>query len=363
MPVLDDDDLDDEDRAILAELSKKGYYHGRPKSEVDAPCPPSGENAPVVGRSVFDDFQRKWEAFDKDEFIEELAEKLKVSGSAADDFLKDLIDPVEDEPACDATVGASRPAEASGKLTTAASKLPTAAKAKAKAKAWRHPLPGRRFGPKSLALRSAAQCALVHTFKVVVAGDDGVGKRSMLQWLFACEMGGSSMSSHSRVPTFRLSFRTNCGAIDFLVTLLQSKDRHRRSPDCIGAQGAILMFNPSEEETFRSVREYRRGIVRCLHWSVPTSLVASLTSKAKAEVPNPLVRTYCDNVHLQYHEVDKDEGLNSELPFQWLARRLANQPALRFVGNVAHMPTVNLAQSEEVAANKSELQASLRVPL
>ena len=30
---LDEDDLDDEDRAILAEVKKKGYYHGRPKSD------------------------------------------------------------------------------------------------------------------------------------------------------------------------------------------------------------------------------------------------------------------------------------------------------------------------------------------
>jgi len=70
---LDVADLDEEELKALAEVSKKGYYHGRPKSE--APPPPQRlQDAPsaattAVGspcrRTEFDDFQRKWDAFGK----------------------------------------------------------------------------------------------------------------------------------------------------------------------------------------------------------------------------------------------------------------------------------------------------------
>jgi len=75
---LDTDDLDEEERKALAEVSKKGYYHGRPKSKAGA-----GSEGPVsIGggstaeqprrRADFDDFQKKWDRFDDDKFVREL---------------------------------------------------------------------------------------------------------------------------------------------------------------------------------------------------------------------------------------------------------------------------------------------------
>eukprot|EP00747_Dinoflagellata_sp_TGD_P188761 gnl/TRDRNA2_/TRDRNA2_48199_c0_seq1.p1 gnl/TRDRNA2_/TRDRNA2_48199_c0~~gnl/TRDRNA2_/TRDRNA2_48199_c0_seq1.p1 ORF type:complete len:162 (+),score=32.35 gnl/TRDRNA2_/TRDRNA2_48199_c0_seq1:103-588(+) len=91
---LDEDDLDEEDRAILREVSRKGYYHGRPKNSETAPPPPqridsgapqllSTEGGPQPidaetaakllassGRhSDHDAFQKKWDRFDNDDVI------------------------------------------------------------------------------------------------------------------------------------------------------------------------------------------------------------------------------------------------------------------------------------------------------
>merc|ERR1711988_1236109 len=65
---LDLDSLDPEERKLLAEVSKKGYYHGRPKSETTTSTPQridSPEKALDQGkrRTDFDDFQKKWDRF------------------------------------------------------------------------------------------------------------------------------------------------------------------------------------------------------------------------------------------------------------------------------------------------------------
>merc|ERR1712150_284886 len=100
-------DLDDEERAALAEVSKKGYYHGRPRS-ITTPAPqrlqststactdwdggskdvPSssteqflpqkqdeGDLKKEVRRAEFDEFQKKWDKFDRDDFIEDMCER------------------------------------------------------------------------------------------------------------------------------------------------------------------------------------------------------------------------------------------------------------------------------------------------
>mmetsp|Transcript_6122 Transcript_6122/g.14516 ORF Transcript_6122/g.14516 Transcript_6122/m.14516 type:complete len:127 (-) Transcript_6122:100-480(-) len=75
---LDDNDLDEEDRKILAEIGKKGYYHGRPRSEtttapqrIEAGATPSSSGS----RTEFDAYQRKWDKFDNDSFVKSLEPK------------------------------------------------------------------------------------------------------------------------------------------------------------------------------------------------------------------------------------------------------------------------------------------------
>eukprot|EP00405_Crypthecodinium_cohnii_P004922 CAMPEP_0194770352 /NCGR_PEP_ID=MMETSP0323_2-20130528/45980_1 /TAXON_ID=2866 ORGANISM="Crypthecodinium cohnii, Strain Seligo" /NCGR_SAMPLE_ID=MMETSP0323_2 /ASSEMBLY_ACC=CAM_ASM_000346 /LENGTH=156 /DNA_ID=CAMNT_0039703877 /DNA_START=14 /DNA_END=481 /DNA_ORIENTATION=- len=76
---LDMDDLDEEERKALAEVSKKGYYHGRPKSEA-ASTPhqrisqAQAAQEGVSRRAEFDEFQKKWDKFDNKEFVKAQAE-------------------------------------------------------------------------------------------------------------------------------------------------------------------------------------------------------------------------------------------------------------------------------------------------
>eukprot|EP00415_Alexandrium_ostenfeldii_P003952 UN3952 len=121
------DDLDDEERKVLAEVSKKGYYHARPKTE-EAPPPQRTENpedarfrprkvgkglhptrGPCYGtlahgqalqwsappttrkRTTFDKYQQKWDKFDKKEpVVKEVAAKAETPPAQRDGGLSGL---------------------------------------------------------------------------------------------------------------------------------------------------------------------------------------------------------------------------------------------------------------------------------
>jgi len=81
--TLTEEDLDEEDLEILKEVSKKGYYHGRPKSESTA-APQrietpqridAGAASSVCSRRDVDEYQKKWDQFDSDKLIRKLERK------------------------------------------------------------------------------------------------------------------------------------------------------------------------------------------------------------------------------------------------------------------------------------------------
>lgn len=77
--------MDEEDKAIVAEVKKKGYYHARPKTEqCESPKKlavshsPAGGEEKVEKRDKYDAFQKKWDNFeDSDD------DGVKVSSSPA----------------------------------------------------------------------------------------------------------------------------------------------------------------------------------------------------------------------------------------------------------------------------------------
>uniref|UniRef100_A0A6U9LCE4 Uncharacterized protein n=2 Tax=Oxyrrhis marina TaxID=2969 RepID=A0A6U9LCE4_OXYMA len=88
---MDDVELDNEDLAVLAEVKKKGYYHGRlhnadtaasyaPKKiesaeELAAVQNTSPQRCKPVSRREVDPFQAKWDKWDKDDFVDEAETK------------------------------------------------------------------------------------------------------------------------------------------------------------------------------------------------------------------------------------------------------------------------------------------------
>lgn len=73
---LDEEDLDEEERKALAEVARKGYYHGRPLSS-EQPPPQRIQAQCATGQAVDGQFewvkyQKKWNKFDDDAFNEQV---------------------------------------------------------------------------------------------------------------------------------------------------------------------------------------------------------------------------------------------------------------------------------------------------
>merc|ERR1712190_255946 len=93
---LDEADLDEEDLKLLAEVKKKGYYHGRPPSSndytpqrIDAGAVSSSAGPQRIdpatasgSRTEFDAFQKKWDKFDSDKFLKECGVEVKETSKS-----------------------------------------------------------------------------------------------------------------------------------------------------------------------------------------------------------------------------------------------------------------------------------------
>lgn len=303
MERIDEEDLDEEDRAILAEVKKKGYYHGRPKSEACAPPARIGEAGPAVdgtdaaasgcnkpSRLEYDEFQKKWDRFDRDDFVEELAH-VTLSNSAPS--------------------RPSRPPE----------------------------------------------------FKILLVGDRGAGKSALMRW--HC-MGGFDTSS-APAPQAEIHdarFGTNCGEILFKVFDLGLDATPYLSGTCTaehceGCAAAIIMFDVTKLPTYASVPNWYKDITR---WCGPIPIV--LVGN-KVDVPlskrqvKPMQISFHHTRPVQYYDMSVASSLNVEKPFLWLARRLTNQPRLGFVGTIAKPPEANInpAWREQYERRLREAQA------
>lgn len=323
---LDDEDLDDEDRAILAEVAKKGYYHGRPKSEECAPpvrieqAPPSDPSSSSTSRpsrAVFDEFQAKWDRFDRDGYLEGL--EVSISGGSSPERVH------------------STKREEAG--SSPERQRPT-------------PHIPRKVFPRPIA-----------EFRILLAGDGGVGKTALLRRHLTGEF-SSRWVPTGDLEVHDLRFRTNCGDINFQVWELACAERRYR-PGCIReswlakGEGAIVMFDVTCRLSYRSVPSWLRDINK-YSGIVPTVLVAN---KADAPGKRPMSTDHAQfgrKRQLQSYSLSLQDWDNIEKPFRWLARRLTNQPGLKFVGNVAFNPQVPRAASKDL---EKEIAAALAAQL
>merc|ERR1712241_725623 len=198
-------------------------------------------------------------------------------------------------------------------------------------------------------------------FKLVLCGDGGVGKTTLVKRHLTGEFEKKYVATLG-VEVHPLVFHTNRGQIRFNVwdTAGQEKFGGLRDGYYIQGQCAIIMFDVTSRITYKNVPNWHRDIVRVCE-NIPIVLVGN-----KVDVKDRQVKAKNIQFHrkrnLQYYDLSARSNYNFEKPFLWLARRLTNQGNLQFVGQIAKAPEIHI-DTALIAQHERELQEAQNVAI
>lgn len=198
-------------------------------------------------------------------------------------------------------------------------------------------------------------------FKLVLVGDGGVGKTTLVKRHLTGEFEKKYIPTLG-VEVHPLKFTTNCGPLTFNVwdTAGQEKFGGLRDGYYIQGQCAVIMFDVTSRITYKNVPTWHRDIVRVCE-NIPIVLVGN-----KVDVKDRQVKAKNIQFHrkrnLQYYDLSARSNYNFEKPFLWLARRLTNQPNLQFVGQFAKAPEIQIDQNL-IAQHEKELVEAQNVAI
>jgi len=201
----------------------------------------------------------------------------------------------------------------------------------------------------------------VPEFKLVLVGDGGVGKTTLVKRHLTGEFEKKYIPTLG-VEVHPLKFNTNCGPITFNVwdTAGQEKFGGLRDGYYIQGNCAIIMFDVTSRITYKNVPNWHRDIIRVCE-NIPIVLVGN-----KVDIKERMVKARNIQFHrkrnLQYYDLSARSNYNFEKPFLWLTRRLTNQRNLEFIGDIAHPPEL-IIDPNLVAQHEADLAKAQQCPI
>merc|ERR1712159_261008 len=210
-------------------------------------------------------------------------------------------------------------------------------------------------------LYTAAVMAQQAEIKMLLVGDGGTGKTAFVKRHTTGEFLKQYKPTQG-VDVFPLSFHTDQGPITFNVwdTAGQEKFGGLRDGYYIQGHCAIIMFDVTSRITYKNVPNWHRDITRVCD-SIPVVLVGNKVDVKERQVKAKNIM-YHRKRNLQYYDLSARSNYNFEKPFLWLARRLANQPSLQFVGQFAKAPEIQIDQNL-IAQHERDLAAAQNVAI
>mmetsp|Transcript_68235 Transcript_68235/g.163742 ORF Transcript_68235/g.163742 Transcript_68235/m.163742 type:complete len:262 (+) Transcript_68235:90-875(+) len=178
-------------------------------------------------------------------------------------------------------------------------------------------------------------------FKLVLVGDGGVGKTTLVKRHLTGEFEKKYVPTLG-VEVHSLRFATNCGPITFNVwdTAGQEKFGGLRDGYYVHAACAIMMFDVTSRVTYQSVPKWHNDLVRTCP-NIPMVLIGNKVDVAERQIKAQQI-TFHRKKNIQYYDVSAKSNYNFEKPFLYLARKLTGQMDLQFVGEFAHAPEITM---------------------
>ncbi|KAJ9448575.1 GTP-binding nuclear protein spi1 [Diplonema papillatum] len=203
---------------------------------------------------------------------------------------------------------------------------------------------------------AAPQAAPVATFKLVLVGDGGTGKTTFVKRHQSGEFEKKYIPTIG-VEVHPLKFPTSRGVICFNVwdTAGQEKYGGLRDGYYINGNCGIIMFDVTSRQTYKNVPNWYRDVVRVCE-NIPIVLVGNKVDVMERTVKIKMI-TFHRKKNLQYYDISAKSNYHFEKPFLWLAKKLANDNNLTFVGEI------NLRKDDVVTmsdALKAQLDADAR---
>jgi len=193
-------------------------------------------------------------------------------------------------------------------------------------------------------------------FKLVLVGDGGVGKTSLVKR----HITGEFLSSY--VPTLgvevhSLRFSTSCGDIVFNVwdTAGQEKFGGLREGYYVHAECCIVMFDVTSRITYQHVPKWIDDARRVCP-DVPVVLVGNKVDSPERQIKATQI-TYHKKRNLPYYDLSVKSNFNFDKPFLNLARTLTGRSDLEFVGNYAKPPEIHMPPDRARALEHERLLA------
>jgi len=186
-----------------------------------------------------------------------------------------------------------------------------------------------------------------------LVGDGGVGKTTYIKRHKDGEFRKSYIPTIG-VEVHKLNFASNRGTICFNVwdTAGQEKFGGLRDGYYIDSHCAMIMFDVTSRQSYKNVPNWHSDLVRVCD-QIPIVLVGN-----KVDVMERAVRTKQITYHrkkgLQYYDISAKSNYNYAKPFLWLAKRLANDNNLAFVGDEAVKPPEIVLDQHKLAQLKEE---------
>jgi len=165
------------------------------------------------------------------------------------------------------------------------------------------------------------------------------------------------------VEVHPLEFHTSRGKIVFNVwdTAGQEKFGGLRDAYYIQADCAIIMFDVTSRETYKSVSDWHRDLVRICD-GIPIVLVGNKVDVKDRKVKVKQI-TFHRKKHLQYFDVSAKSNYNYEKPFLWLARKLSGDSHLIFKEPPALVPPEVTLDPEQIREYEQEIEMAKNMPL
>jgi GTP-binding nuclear protein Ran len=168
------------------------------------------------------------------------------------------------------------------------------------------------------------------TFKIILAGDGGVGKTSLVKrWIFN-EWGPKYIATLG-TEHYEMMLNTNYGPITLNLWDCAGQEKFGgiKEDYYIGANGALLVFDLTSKLSYRNISDWDASIQRICE-GIPTVVVGTKSDIAgrklhASDITFPHTRGY------HYAETSAKNITNVKEPLLLLARQLTGKPDLAFV--------------------------------